>query len=349
MTLILNTGGLGYIGSHTCISLIKNGFDVLVIDSLVNSSRNNYERIKYLLSEIKVPYSGKLFFEEGDLRDTTWLDYIFKKQISINNPIDSVIHFASLKSVEESVSNPLKYWDANINSTLSLLSIMDKFNCNKIVFSSSATVYKARDDKKLDENTFQEPINPYGNTKMTIEKILKDLYLSDASKWKMINLRYFNPVGAHDSGILGEEPKSNPTNLFPILEKVVLGELEELSIFGNDWPTKDGTCVRDYIHIVDLSDAHFAALKFLENNSSQYISLNIGTGNGLSVLEIIENYSKLNNISIPYKFVERRKGDAASLVADNSLALKLLEWRPVKTIEDICLDSFRYTTKKLLI
>ncbi len=348
MTLVLSTGGLGFIGSHTCINLLNHGVDVLIIDSLVNSSKENLKKIKSIINLNKKPDSGELSFHEGDLRNKEWLDDIFAKQISVGKPITSVVHFAGLKSVEESVLDPIKYWDVNINATLSLLSTMKKYKCNSIVFSSSATIYKPEDGKKLFEISHQEPINPYGNTKITIEKILKDLYLSNKEKWRIINLRYFNPVGAHDSGLIGEEPKGKATNLFPILEKVISGQLDKLFIFGSDWPTVDGTCVRDYIHVMDLAEAHFAALKFLKENKSQFVSVNIGTGKGLSVLEIINNYSKLNNISIPYEFAERRKGDAPYVVADNSLALEILSWKPVKSLEDICIDSYRFTQNKLI-
>ena len=347
MSTILATGGLGFIGSHTCINLISHGCNVIVIDSLLNSSIDNLAKIKNIVNLKNNSRKGEIYFYEGDLRNTKWLEGIFEKQILLKKPIDSVIHFAGLKSVEESVFQPLHYWNININAILSLLSVMVKFNCNILVFSSSATIYKAIEGKKLCENAFQDPINPYGNTKSTIEKILNDLYQSEKNNWKIINLRYFNPVSSHDSGMMGEEPKNKPSNLFPVIEKVALGELPKLPIFGNDWSTKDGTCVRDYIHIMDLSEAHYAAYNFLKENNPQYLSVNIGTGRGLSVLDLIQNYSRVNKISIPYEFVERRKGDVSYVVADNSLALKLLNWKPIKTTEDICRDSFRYIRNKL--
>ena len=347
MSTILATGGLGFIGSHTCINLISHGCNVIVIDSLVNSSIDNLAKIKNIVNLMNNSNKGDIYFYEGDLRNTKWLKEIFEKQIVLKKPIDSVIHFAGLKSVEESVLEPLRYWDININTTLSLLSVMAKFNCYELVFSSSATIYKSIEGKKVCENTLQDPINPYGNTKVSIEKLLKDLYQSEKNNWKIINLRYFNPVGSHNSGMIGEEPNNKPANLFPVIEKVVLGELTKLSIFGNDWPTKDGTCVRDYIHIMDLSEAHYAAYSFLKENKPQYLSVNIGTGTGLSVLDIIKIYSRVNKISIPYEFVERRNGDASYVVANNNLALKLLNWKPVKTQEDMCRDSFRFIKNKL--
>ncbi len=347
MSLVLITGGLGFIGSHTCISLLTKGIDILIIDSLINSSKDNFKNLKKSIQNINKSKVGNLSFLEGDLRNNKWLDAVFQKQITLNNPIDSVIHFAGLKSVEESVLKPLKYWDVNVNSTLSLLSSMNKFNCNSIVFSSSATIYKPIEGKKINEKSLKEPINPYGNSKITIEKILSDLYFSDRNKWKIINLRYFNPVGCHESGQLGEDPIGNPSNLFPMIGKVIAGEMDCLHIYGNDWPTQDGTCVRDYIHVMDLSEAHFSALQFLEKNPSQFKSLNIGTGRGFSVLEIVNKYSKLNNVEIPYKFSDRRSGDAPFVVSDNKLALSLLDWKPQKTIEDSCIDSYRFLKNKL--
>ena len=346
MSLVLVTGGLGFIGSHTCISLLNNGLDVLIIDSLVNSCRDNYEKIKKVIGKFDNSQVGNISFLKGDLRNNEWLNSVFQKQISLNNPIDSVIHFAGLKSVSDSIIKPLEYWEWNVNSTLSLLLSMNKFNCNSIVFSSSATIYKPVDKEKITEDSFKDPINPYGNTKITIEKILRDLYLSDREKWKIINLRYFNPVGAHESGLIGEDPLGKPSNLFPTLGKVISGEMNNLYIYGNDWPTKDGTCVRDYIHVMDLSDAHFASLMFLKKNSPQFNSVNIGTGQGFSVLEIVKKYSEVNNIEIPFKFANRRDGDASFVVADNRLALKLLDWVPKKTIEDSCIDSFKFLNFK---
>jgi UDP-glucose 4-epimerase len=341
MSAILTTGGLGFIGSHTCITLISNGFDVIIVDSLVNSSKETLENIKKIVNSINELNDRKIYFYHNDLKDKKEIDKIFQTQISLRKPIDAVIHFAGLKSVQDSVMNPLKYWDENISATLSLLSVMAKYDCKKLVFSSSATIYKPIQDSKLNEDSYQEPINPYGNTKITIEKILNDLFLSDKS-WKIINLRYFNPVGAHPSGFIGEDPKIKASNLFPIITKVLLGDLEKLYIFGNDWPTPDGTCIRDYIHVMDLAEAHIAALKFVKVNKPQKISINIGTGKGHSVLDVIKTYSRVNCIELPYEFSERREGDAPFVIADNSLALKLLQWEPKKNMDDMCKDSFRF-------
>ena len=341
MSLVLATGGLGYIGSHTCIDLISEGYDVLILDSLINSPINNLEKIKKIININKKNIRGKLTFQKGDLKDKKWLDSIFKKQILLKKPIESVIHFAGLKSVQESVLHPLRYWEENINATLSLISVMEENNCRNIVFSSSATIYKPILGFKLTEDSIKEPINPYGNSKLAIEKIFHDVYNLNKN-WKIINLRYFNPVGVHNSAKIGEVQLGTVTNLFPILEKVVSCKLDKLMIYGKDWPTFDGTCVRDYIHVMDLSRAHLAALKYIKENDPQSISINIGTGMGLSVLQIINAYSRINNVNIPFEFVNRRVGDTPYLVADNSLALELLDWKPLKSIEDICADSFRF-------
>ena len=346
MPTVLSTGGLGFVGSHTCISLLEKGFDVLIIDSLFNSKSSTFSKIEKIIKISKNKVEGKVFFEKGDLRNTKWLEEIFKKYKQIGKTIECVIHFAGLKSVEESVKQPLKYWEININSTLSLLSVMDLYNCHVIVFSSSATIYKPKLNLKIDESSFIEPINSYGNSKASIEKILSDLYKSRPEKWKIANLRYFNPVGAHSSSLIGEDPKGKANNIFPILINVIKKKIERLYIFGNDWPTKDGTCIRDYIHVMDLADSHAAALNFLLNNKSQVISINIGTGRGTSVLELVERFCKVNNCFIPYEFAERRPGDAPFVVADNKLAMKLLDWKPKKNLDDICKDTWNWINKK---
>ena len=343
MQTILVTGGTGYIGSHTSVELISKGYNVCIVDSLINSSEKIILDIKKILKLKKKTYdTGKLYFRKGDLRNKKFLFDVFSEFKNMGNNISAVIHFAGLKSVEESLNYPLKYWDSNVNSTVSLLEIMNEFDCNSIVFSSSATIYKPNEDIKLTEDCLKGPINPYGKTKLTIEKILEDVFISNPKKWKIGNLRYFNPVGAHDSGIIGENPQNKPTNLFPILLDVAKNKNKELYIFGNDWPTKDGTCIRDYIHVMDLADAHLNALDFLQNNNPQIISLNIGTGNGTTVLEIVEKFMEVNNILVPYKFKGRRKGDASSVVADNSLAIETLKWKPKRNIVDMCFDSWKW-------
>ena len=344
MTTILATGGLGFIGSHTCAVLLEQGSNVLAIDSLENSSEKVFSQINKILSLSSSNKKGRFDFIKGDVRNKDFLRIIFERYKSSGKDIDSVIHFAGLKAVAESILNPLRYWDMNINSTISLLQIMDEFKCRNLIFSSSATVYKTKQilNKKFTEESDLFPINPYGNTKFAIERILSDISFSSPESWKIANLRYFNPVGAHSSGLIGENPLEEPNNLLPVLIKVLNTQEKELSIFGNDWPTKDGTCVRDFIHVMDLAEAHAAALNFLLVNPPQNININIGTGTGTTVLELVESFMKINKCKIPYVFADRRLGDAPYSVADNSKALKLLEWQPKRTIKDICEDAWRW-------
>jgi len=346
MKTVLTTGGLGFIGSHTSIALLKQGFNVLIIDSLVNSKKETLGNIKKIAKQQIGEIEGRIFFREGDLRNQIWLNSIFEEFKNKNKPIESVIHFAGLKSIEESIRCPLKYWELNINSTLSLLSVMSNFSCNNLIFSSSASVYKENNNQKIIEDTILEPVSPYGNTKLCIEKMLKDIFKSKKDVWKIACLRYFNPVGAHESGLIGEDPKTNESNIFPSLIKVIRKELKELSIYGHDYPTKDGTCVRDYIHVMDLAEAHLATLLHLLENKPKYIYLNIGTGRGLSVLDLVNTFNRVNKCNIPYKLSERRNGDVPYLVADNSLALKLIKWTPKKSLEDICSDSWKWFISK---
>lgn len=347
MSIILVTGGLGYIGSHTSVCLIKNGYDVLIIDSLKNSSEDTLMKIKKTLEKLS-PMSqnlGRLFFRKGDIRDTKWLDNIFGEFQKKNEKISSVIHFAGLKSVEESTKKPIKYWKENLEITTSLISIMKRYRCHKIVFSSSAMVYKPQEHKKVKENTQLSPINPYGNSKLAIENFLKDIHKYESPEWRIANLRYFNPVGANEFGILGENPKGKANNLFPIIGEVLNKKLSKLSIYGKDWPTKDGTCVRDFIHIEDLANAHLATLNYLTKKEAQIIDLNIGTGKGTSVLELIQTFEKVNNINLNYEFVKRREGDIPYLVADNKKSILLLNWEPQKNLEDMCKDFWNYISK----
>ena len=345
MKTILVTGGAGFIGSHTALQLLKSGLNVCICDSLVNSSEKTIFQIKKVLEMDKNIKKGELFFREGDLRDKKYLFDIFKEFNDNNQRIDAVIHFAGLKSVEESLNNPLIYWNVNLMSTINLLEIMESFKCNYLVFSSSATIYKPENNRKITEDCLKDPISPYGRTKFAIEKILEDLFASNTKYWKIANLRYFNPVGSHGSGLIGENPLNKPNNLFPIICKVANKEYKELSIFGKDWNTNDGTCIRDYIHVMDLADAHLSALNYLQNNSPQIVSLNIGTGKGTSVMEIVNKFVKVNKIKVPYKFAERRSGDLSCVVADNSLALKLLGWKPRRNIDKMCLDAWKWANK----
>ena len=331
---ILITGGAGYIGSHTLVSLASAGYDFVVFDNLSNSSKKSIKRVEKI---IKKPIA----FEKGDIRDSKALDKVFKKY-----KIDSVIHFAGLKAVGESVAQPLEYYDNNTVGTLRLLEVMKKHNCKKIVFSSSATVYNEVDAQNytpLKENfPTGATTNPYGRTKYFIEEILKDLYISDP-EFQIAILRYFNPVGAHESGIIGEDPNGIPNNLMPFIAQTAVGKRECLSVFGGDYPTHDGTGVRDYIHVVDLADAHVKAIDFLNlNTKHQPLITNIGTGIGYSVLDMIKAFKKASGKEIPYKIVDRRAGDISTCYSDPSFAKEILNWKAEKSIDDMCVDSWKW-------
>ncbi len=342
MSSILITGGAGFIGSHISVLLLEKGFNVCILDSFMNSSKKIIFRIQKILEESSSTNKGILIVKEGDLKNINFVDKVFFDLKKLGFPIKSVIHLAGLKSVNDSINMPLKYWESNINTTLSLLNVMSKYNCINLVFSSSATIYKTSEGLKLKEDASKMPFNPYGKTKLTIEIILKDLFKSNQDEWNIINLRYFNPVGAHPTGLIGENPNIKPTNLFPIISEVAKRNIDKLYIYGKDWPTRDGTCIRDYVHVMDLANAHLAALKFLMKNENQFISINIGTGEGTSTLEIVNKYVEINGVEVPFSYANRRVGDVCSLVADNSLALDLLDWEPTKTINDMCYDSWRW-------
>lgn len=337
METILVTGGCGYIGSHTCVSLLENNHNVLIIDSLINSSRDTFEKIKKTLKLKGVNVENNIQFIEGDLRNKLWLENVFINYIKADKPIKSVIHFAGLKSIINSIKSPIEYWDSNITSTITLLMTMQKYNCFKLVFSSSASVYEPNGIKLLKETDSIGPKTPYGKTKLCIEEILSDLFACE-KKWKIASLRYFNPIGSHNLGILTENSKGQSSNLFPAIIKTIIGEQKELLIFGKDWPTYDGTCIRDFIHVMDLAEAHISALNYLQINKAQNIAINIGTGKGTSVLEIIKTFQEIKGISFPYDFAKRRIGDEPYLVADNSLAMQLLDWCPKRNIADMCND-----------
>ena len=330
---ILVTGGTGYIGSHTCVELLEHGYDVIVIDNLSNSKIEVVDRIEKITNK-------KIKFYEGDVQNIELLNEIFNE-----NKIDAVIHFAGYKAVGESVSKPLMYYHNNIDSTLTLLEVMNNHNVKNIVFSSSATVYGTPKSLPIKEDfEVKHATNPYGETKIIIESILKDLYISD-NDWNIAVLRYFNPIGAHKSGLIGESPNGIPNNLMPYIVKVATGELKELSIFGNDYDTKDGTGVRDYIHVVDLAKGHIKAVEWvLNSNGMDYF--NLGTGNGYSVLELVEAFKKYNDIDIPYKIVGRRDGDIASCYADASYAKEKLDWSCHYGIEDMVKDSYNFVNNK---
>lgn len=346
MSIVLATGGLGYIGSHTCIRLIEEGNDVVILDSLINSSIKVLNRIeKVLISSDSNKNKGKIFFREGDIRNINLLEKIFKEFKLLKKPITSVLHFAGLKYVDKSIIRPLEYWDVNVSGTINLLSVMKKYKCKILVFSGSATIYKSVANKKIKETNLLEPINPYGNTKLVIEKILDDLFRSEPLDWRFATLRYFNPVGAHPSGLIGEDAQNQSTNLFPVIMKVINKEIDILSIFGNNWPTKDGTCIRDYIHVIDLAEAHMLALNYLTLNKPQNINLNIGTGKGTSILEIISTFKNTLNLNIKYKFTNKRKGDYPYVVSDNSKAKSILKWEPKKNLTEMCIDSWNWNKK----
>lgn len=319
------TGGAGYIGSHTCVELLNAGYEVVVLDSFCNSKQESINRVEKITGKSVV-------LIKGDVRDKDCLRTAFK-----SHSIEAVIHFAGLKAVGESVANPLKYYDYNVMGSLVLTEVMAEFNIKNLVFSSSATVYGFSDTKPIPETSQLSPFNPYGQSKRMVEQILEDLSASDAS-WNIALLRYFNPVGAHESGMIGEDPNGIPNNLMPYVSQVAAGKLKELSIFGDDYPTKDGTGVRDYIHVVDLAQGHIAALKKLNG----LMIVNLGAGAGYSVLELVHAFEKTTGLKIPYKIVGRRAGDIAIYFADATLAKQKLGWQTKLSLEDICRDSWRW-------
>ncbi len=330
---ILVTGGAGYIGSHTLIELAEAGLDFIVYDNLSNSSQESLRRVEKIIER-------KVEFIEGDIRDSAKLDMLFSKQ-----RIDAVIHFAGLKAVGESVEKPLEYYDNNVVGTLRLLEAMKKHNCKKIVFSSSATVYGDPESVPIKEDfPVGGTTNPYGTSKYMIERILQDLQKSDSS-FKIAILRYFNPVGAHKSGLIGEDPNGIPNNLMPFISQVAVGKREFLNVFGNDYPTVDGTGVRDYIHVVDLAKAHVKAIEYLQKPKYNPLIVNLGTGKGYSVLEIVAAFSKACGREIPYKITARRAGDIAECYADPSFAKEELGWKANLGIEDMCQDSWRWQSR----
>jgi len=328
MKKILLTGGMGYIGSHVCIELIKKGYEVVIVDNLCNSSISVLEGIKKITGL-------KPVFYENDIRDKTALLKIFN-----THSISSVIHFAGLKSLKESVDEPINYYDNNLIATINLLQVMKQINCKSIVFSSSATVYGKTEHVPISENAPLSASNPYGQSKLLIERLLQDLYISD-NKWNIAILRYFNPAGAHDSGLIGESPNGIPNNLFPYISKVANGKLSKLIIFGNDYDTHDGTGIRDYIHVVDLAKGHLKALEVM-HSYSKVLLVNLGTGQGYSVLDVVKGFEKASSKKIPYEFASRREGDVAKCYADPSLSFKLLNWRAKSTLDEMCRDAWNW-------
>ena len=342
MKSILITGGAGFIGSHTCLLLLEKGYEIFVIDSFVNSSSKSIEKVLLILKGKGIDAEKRMHLFKGDIKNPNDIEKIFQISQKLNKKIEAVIHFAGLKSVSESIYAPFSYWENNVIGTINLLKIMQKFNCRNIVFSSSATVYKAKSEGLINENDICAPINPYGYTKLTIERILRDAYNSEPSQWRIACLRYFNPVGAHESGVIGEDPLEKPNNIYPQITRVAIGKLDKIKIFGSDWITNDGTGVRDYIHVMDLAEGHILALNYLIKEKPQNLIINLGTGRGTSVLELIKVFEKVNKVKIPYSFVDRRPGDNAYVVANNSLASSILNFKPSRTIEDICKDGWNW-------
>lgn len=328
---ILVTGGTGYIGSHTCVELLDAGYEVVVIDNLSNSKIEVVDKIKEITNK-------DFKFYLGDCCDKNILTKIFKEE-----SIDAVIHFAGFKAVGESVSKPLKYYQNNLDSTLTLLEVMNEFNCKRFVFSSSATVYGKPKSLPIKEDFPLSTTNPYGTTKLMIENILRDLYKSD-NEWSIAILRYFNPIGAHSSSLIGENPNDIPNNLMPYIVKVATQELDILNVFGNDYETHDGTGVRDYIHVVDLARGHICAIdKVLKETGID--AYNLGTGNGYSVLDIVNTFMSVNNVDVNYKIVDRRPGDIDACFADASYAKEKLNWEAKLGIEEMCRDAYNFALK----
>ena len=327
---ILVTGGAGYIGSHTCLELLEAGFSVTVVDNLSNSKVESLRRVEQLSGK-------KLTFAQVDLLDSPALKKVFE---AAPEPFSAVIHFAGLKAVGESVAQPLRYYSNNLTGTLNLCRVMADAGCKNIVFSSSATVYGDPARVPITEDFPLSCTNPYGRSKLMIEEILRDLYVGD-SGWNIVLLRYFNPVGAHESGRIGEDPNGIPNNLMPYISQVAVGKLQKLSVFGSDYPTLDGTGVRDYIHVVDLALGHVKALAKLANKPG-VVTYNLGTGQGYSVLQVVEAFARASGRPVPYQIVDRRPGDVAACYADPSLAARELGWKAARGIDEMCADSWRW-------
>ncbi len=329
---VLVTGGAGYIGSHTCLELLNSGYNVIVVDNLCNSNPKSMERVKAL--------TGKdIKFYEGDVRNEELMRKIFTE-----NEIDCVIHFAGLKAVGESVAKPLEYYDNNLNSSLVLTKVMREFKKQNLIFSSSATVYTADNEMPLRETSRTGYCtNPYGWTKYMSEQIFSGLAHADEN-WSICLLRYFNPIGAHESGMIGEDPRGIPNNLMPYITQVAIGRRDHLSVYGNDYDTHDGTGVRDYIHVVDLAKGHVAAVKYVTEHKGCEV-FNLGTGTGYSVLDMVHAFVEANGVDVPYVIADRRPGDIATCYADPAKSAELLGWKAEKTLQDMCRDSWNWQSK----
>ncbi|MFL0759900.1 MAG: UDP-glucose 4-epimerase GalE [Prochlorococcus sp.] len=335
MAELLITGAAGFIGSHTCLVLLEAGHRLVLIDNYCNSSPEALRRV----AELAGPEAeGRLKIVEGDVRCSEHLDRAFS---SSEHKIEAVVHFAGLKAVGESMQIPLCYWDVNVGGSNCLLQAMQRHGCRTIIFSSSATLYGYPKQVPIPESANLQPINPYGHSKAAVEQLLMDLAESEPG-WRIARLRYFNPVGAHPSGHIGEDPNGIPNNLFPFISQVAVGRRQQLEVFGNDWPTPDGSCVRDYIHVMDLAEGHQAALDVLLKEDPQLLTLNLGSGQGHSVLEVVLAFEAATGMPVPYKISRRRQGDAACTVADPSLAAKRLGWHTQRDLIEICRDGWRW-------
>ncbi len=333
MSRLLVTGGAGFIGSHTCLVLLAAGHELLVIDNFANSSPESLKRVSALAGD---EAGTRLEVIDGDIRSSADLEQAFQQ-----GPFAGVVHFAGLKAVGESVAEPLKYWDVNVGGSQQLLAAMASHGCRTLVFSSSATLYGYPESVPIQETAAVQPINPYGHTKAAVERMLHDLAISEPG-WRIACLRYFNPVGAHPSGRIGEDPNGIPNNLFPFISQVAVGRREQVRVFGGDWPTPDGSGVRDYIHVMDLAEGHQAALEVLLNERDQLLTLNLGSGQGHSVLEVIHAFEEVSGQAIPYVVANRRPGDAAITVADPAEARRRLGWTTKRSLNEICRDGWAW-------
>ena len=344
MAQLLITGGAGFIGSHTCLVLLQEGHSLIVLDNYSNSSPVALERVAALA---RLPFSPngereRLQVIKGDIGDRKCLERLFTSACTRGKPIEAVIHFAGLKAVGESVRKPLRYWNVNLTGTGCLLAAMDAHSCRTLVFSSSATLYGYPDYTPIPETAPIQPINPYGHSKAAVEQLLNDLATSAPNQWRIACLRYFNPVGAHPSGNIGEDPLGTPNNLFPFVSQVAVGRRNSVQVFGGDWPTRDGTCIRDYIHVMDLAEGHRSALECLFAEPAQLLTLNLGSGQGASVLEVVQAFEQASSRKVPYEIAARRAGDAAITIADPALALQRLGWRTERTLDDMCRDGWAW-------
>ena len=332
VTRLLITGGAGFIGSHTCLVLLEDGHQLVVLDNFTNSSPESLQRVQELAGPST---ADRLRVVKGDIRSSTALNQAFA------GGIDAVVHFAGLKAVGESTAQPLHYWDVNVTGSRQLLAAMQAHGCRTLVFSSSATLYGIPEQVPIPETAPVQPINPYGHTKAAVEQMLADLTASEPG-WRIARLRYFNPVGAHPSGRIGEDPNGIPNNLFPFVSQVAVGRRERLQVFGGDWPTPDGSGVRDYIHVMDLAEGHRAGLDVLLAEEPQLLTVNLGSGQGHSVLEVVAAFEQASGRPVPYAVVDRRAGDAASTVADPSLAAERLGWRAKRSLAEMCRDGWAW-------